>query len=702
MKDSTKKILSSCLFAALAFRCVELPPAPVLPTLDIQGSIPLLDRVFTVSDFSSKDTALTTTSDGGLLYEASEWFKPFEIGEIEIQPEAASQQSALGTFQVQTPTINPVSFTYEEISGETPPPVPFIVNADTFFIPQTSIGPLNSFEYIEFDSGTISITIQNTLPVAVEFVEPLTIRNNILSAITDTSLIAALSFSGPISANGGLQTRSSSLAGVTFRPLLRILPVSVSTPGSDTSVTIDAGDGLEIQFSFAGARVRGAKAIIPAQSVLNFEDSTFVVDDSVTLSLALFRSGSFSVELENNIDVNVGVYVRFAELQDRLTGIPFEVSHQFSGTGTLVIPISLSGLKYQSSGTGIGTEATFTVGVSTITNTDSTREVRSTDFVRVGIIPGPPVLVEQVTGRIKPTIMDVNTGAAGFSLGEIAQKVEGNFSFDSLSIALLLSTSSGFVTDYDIRFIGMDRRQNPPKMDSLNVPPPQGSLQRRVFPATSQTTPIVLDHTAGLNAFLGKFFPHLPDTFIIRGTMTLNPADVFDTPQGVQTVYDTSRIYSSAELSFPVRMGITNATVRDSVQIDVREKFPRDIASSTKSGTLYFEIENGLPISIEFRATLIGRVPGGDTDTLLVIPTDGPRFIDAGVADGSGSVVSPTVSKFSMAFSGPEARRFEEAEVLWMELNIQTANNGGIVRIRPTDAVKVRASGNLVYQVNRP
>jgi hypothetical protein len=431
---------------------------------------------------------------------------------------------------------------------------------------------------------------------------------------------------------------------------------------------------------------------------MNYQYTTYVVDDSVTLVSALFRSGSFSVELENNIDVDVNVYVRFAELQDRLTGAPFEVSHQFNGTGTFVVPISMSGLKYQSSGTGIGTAATFTVGASTLASVDSTREVRSTDYVRVGIIPGPPIQVERITGRIKPTTIDINTGAAGFSLGEIARKVEGEFSFDSLSIALTVSTSSGFPADYDLRFIGMDRRSNPPKMDSLNVPPPSGSVQRRLFPATSLLTPIILDQTAGLNAFLGKFFPHLPDTFIVRGTMTVNPADVFGTPQGLQTVYDTSRIYSSVDLSFPVRMGITNATLRDSVPLNIREKFPKDIASSTKSGTLYFEIENALPLAIEFRSALLG----GDRDTLLLIPVDGPRIIDPGLTDASGSVTGSTVTRFSMTFSGPEAQQFEEGEVLLIQLDLQTPSGGSIVKVRPTDFVNVRASGNLVYQVNKP
>jgi len=702
MNVPAKVLILSGVLAVLTLRCVELPPSPVLPTMDIQGSIPLVDRVFTVSDFSSKDTALTTTSDGGLLYESSETFDPLEIGAIEIQPEAGSQQSSLGTFQVQTPSIAPVSFTYEEVAGVAPLPTAFVIQPDTFSIPQTAIGPLTSFEYIEFDSGTIAVTVQNTLPVSLTFLEPLIIRNAVVSGFTDTSLVAAFTFSGSISENGGTQTRNADLAGITLRPLLRIAATSISTPGSGTPVTIDAGDGLQIQISFSGTRVRAAKATIPAQSILSFDDSTFVVDDSVTLASALFRSGSFSVELENNIDVDVGVYVRFTELQDRLTGIPFQVSHQFNGADIFVIPVSMQDLKFQSTGTGIGTAGTFTVGVSTIANTDSTREVRSSDYVRVGIIPGPPVVVEQVTGRIKPTTIDINTGAAGFSLGEISQKVEGDFSFDSLSLALTVSTSSGFPVDYDLRFIGMERRVSPPKMDSLDVPPPLGSLQKRLFPATSQSTPIVLDQTAGLNAFLEKFFPHLPDTFIVRGTMTVNPPDVFGTPEGIQTMYDSSRIYSSVDMSFPVRMGIANATVRDSIPLDIREKFPRDVASSTKSGTLYFEVENGLPLSIVFRSALLGRGPGGNRDTLMLIPSDGPRIISAGITDGSGLVSAPTITRFSIPFSGPEAQQFEEGEVLLMELELQTANNGSVVKIRQSDSVKVRASGNLVYQVNKP
>jgi hypothetical protein len=687
MKSVVQRFVGPTL-AILALQCVELPPEPVLPTYDVQASVPLLDRSFSVEDFSSKDSALVASGDGGLIYRSTESFDPLDIGTLEVSPEPGSQSVTLGTFQVVMPAIAPVNFSFEEITGTPPPPGSFVVPAGSFSLPETPIGPLPSFEFIEFDSGTISVTIRNTLPFPLELLEPLVIRNDVLSGPMDTSEIAAWTFAGVLAANTGTQTQVSDLRDVILKPQVKIPSVNVSTSGSGGSVSIDAGDALEVEIGFSGTRVRAARAEIPPQSVLSFEDSTFVVDDSVTLSQAFFRNGSLSIEVENNIDVDVGVSVRFDELQDRITGLPFEVSHQFSGLGTLTVPVDLSDLRYQSPYTGVGTLATFTVGVSTVANADSSKEVRSTDNVRVSIVPGVSIAAERITGRIKPTLVEVESGAQGFSLGEIATKAEGDFTFDSLEVLLKVSTSSGFPADYDIRFIGMDRRRVPPLVDSLLVPPPAGSLQRRVFPTPGQSTSILLDNTAGLNNFLSKFFPHLPDTFIIRGTLLLNPPDIFDTPQGFQTVYDTSRLYSSVDMSFPVRMGITNGRITDTISLNVREQFPKEIASSTRSGSLSFEIENGLPLALWFRSALLRPGPGGVPDTLLQIPTDGPRFIASGVTGSDGAVTNPTISRFTIALSGQEAARFEEAGSLWIELLVESAVSGSIVKVRTTDIVR--------------
>ncbi|HEX9614357.1 MAG TPA: hypothetical protein VGA55_02580, partial [Bacteroidota bacterium] len=215
-------------------------------------------------------------------------------------------------------------------------------------------------------------------------------------------------------------------------------------------------------------------------------------------------------------------------------------------------------------------------------------------------------------------------------------------------------------------------------------------------------TSIVLDNTAGLNTFLSKFFPNLPDTFIIRGTMLINPPDVYSTPDGINTIYDTSKVYANVDMAFPVRIGIDNGAVRDTVPLNVKEKFPKSFASSTKSGTLYFDIVNRFPFSLEFRSALLQYGSGNTVDTLTMIPSDGPRVIPASPVDGTGSAIDSTISRFAITMTETQAQFFELSDLMWIELNLETANSGSVVKLKDSDYVRVRASANLVYQVNKP
>ncbi len=184
--------------------------------------------------------------------------------------------------------------------------------------------------------------------------------------------------------------------------------------------------------------------------------------------------------------------------------------------------------------------------------------------------------------------------------------------------------------------------------------------------------------------------------------MTANPPDVYPGPDGRQTIYDTSKVNASVDITFPVKIGITNAVLRDSVSINTKEQFPKGLAESSKSGTLFFDIENGLPLSLTFRAFLVGDGPGATRDTLLLIPTDGPRLIAPANVDASGNVTTSTVSRFSITLVGDNLAKFEASDAMLVQFGVETTNSGSIVRVRDTDFVKVRASGNIVYTVNKP
>ncbi|HAL56883.1 MAG TPA: hypothetical protein DCP63_10520, partial [Bacteroidetes bacterium] len=552
-------------------------------------------------------------------------------------------------------------------------------------------------EFVTFESGSITLRIRNTFPVPIDFPDPIVLKN----AAVDTSEVARFSFAGRTFQPGETATVSTSLVGVTMQSRLRVQSTRVRAQASTGAVTFLPNSGIEFVMSLSNTSARSAKARIPSQAVLRVRDSLFTVDDSVALQSATFTGGSFSVVLQNNIDVRVSVFLKFTEFQNKTTRAPFTINHTFDGKGSVSVPVNARDLEILTTSTGIGTRVTFSAGIETIESQEP-RLVNNGDFFRVELRPQTPFAIESVTGRIKPTRLAINAGATGADFGEASEKFKGNFTFDSVRVALRLGITGGFPTDYDLRLIAMNRRTIPAKIDSLVIPPPQGSAIRRFVPGPGSMTTLVLDNSSGLNRFFSKFFPNFPDTFVVRGSVVMNPPDVFPTSQGIKSIYDTTKLYSSIDLSFPLKLAIAGGEVTDTVDIGSGEKVPKDFVTSVKSGTMYFELTNGLPIQLSLRAALIGKTTSGRRDTLLWIPTDGPRVIAAASIDQGGRVSGSKLSSFSIRLIGSEIDKFNDADVMWFKLQVETSGGGVTpVQIRGSDFVRIRASANMVYTVNK-
>jgi hypothetical protein len=227
--------------------------------------------------------------------------------------------------------------------------------------------------------------------------------------------------------------------------------------------------------------------------------------------------------------------------------------------------------------------------------------------------------------------------------------------------------------------------------------------KRRIKPVLLGPAPeLVLDKSTNFDEFLGRFFPNLPDTFIVRGYLLLNPPDVFPTDEGIQTIWDTTKIYPSVALSFPSRLGLSGGVVTDTIDLGNSAKFPKDFVNSLKSGTMFLEITNGLGIQVTFRSFLIGTV-GGQRDTLLRIPTDTSRTLLAGQIDAAGYVTTPRTSAFSVTLTGNDLAKFDLANTMGIRLDIETSGGGSVpVKLRSTDFIRIKASMNVQYTVNKP
>jgi len=651
-----------------------------------------------------KDTLLrrnSPTGSSGYTYGYRTSVVPIGLDSITAHPQASSQELELGTFAVESPGSLGAVFSYRQITGSDPLPIPILIPPATYSLPSADYAPIGSFEYVEFASGVMTLQIRNKLPVIVNFPDPIVIKNRRTEFPVDTSIVASFIFGAQQFQPGESRQISVSVADIRMQNVLRVLSTRVQTPGSGTPILVQQSDGLEFVVSFTGTSVRAARARIPRQSVFSVVDSVFVVDDSLSIQSATFRGGYLNAVFQNNIDVQVTAYLRFNEIRHRTTGQSLTIQHTFNGRGTLVVPITAKEYRVVASSVTVGTVLTFSVGIETIESQDF-RELRNTDKVRVELRPGNPFVVESVTGRIKPTLMNIRSSPYRLDLGEAYNKFKGEFTFDSLRMVLDVRMTGGFPADYDLQLIAQKYDGAMTRVDSIVLPAPVGTARRRFYPAGGKTTQIVLDRSSGLESFIQKFVPNLPDSFFVRGSILLNPPDVYNTPLGQQTIWDTTKFYADIDAAFPLKIGIADGELVDTVDIGNEEKFPRDITKSIAKGTFHVEIDNGLPIQLRLRSAFLRSKPQGKKDTLLWIPQTGSQTILSSVIDQNGVSVNSRKSAFSITLTGSEMELVNASDIIWFKFEVETANGGKTpVKIRSTDFIKIRASANTVYTVNR-
>lgn len=678
-------------------QCIEAPLAPVAPASTIELSIPLVDRTRSGEDLVEKGGALRIGSDGGFVYEANETFTPIALPTITVTPRPSSQQVSVGRFSIGA--LPPVSQTLQPLPQGTYTP---FIPSGSVTVPASSLPQFSNFDYVAISSGTLSLQITNNYPFTIELPDTLLLKNDSSSPL-DTNSVAAFFFADSI-AQGQSRTATSNLSGKLLRSGLRIAPFRLNNRQSSGSVTIDANSGISFQFSSATLTADSASAEIPSQTVVPIDSAEIEIDDSVSITSATFKGGTLTTRIVNNLGVTVGVFLRFADFVNKQTGAPFEINRSIDPATTFIQTINASDYRISMSPQQLGTRLRYTVGINTISSTNKVT-IRASDFIRAELIPGGgPFGVESVTGRIKPTYVNINTGASGvYDLGEAQKKFSGQFKFDSIRIALKLPITGSFVTDYDFYLVAQNRRVTPNVIDSIRMPVNSVLGRRRIKPALIGPPPeLVLDKSSNFDDFLGRFFPNLPDTFIVRGYVLLNPPEVFPTDEGIQSIWDTTKIYPSVGLTFPSRLGLAGGVVTDTIDLGNSAKFPKDFVNSLKSGTMFLEITNGLGIQLSFRSFLINTA-GARRDTILRIPIDTSRTILAAQVDGAGYVSSPRTSAFSVTLTGNDLAKFDLANIMGIRLDIETSGGGNTpIKLRSTDFLQIKASMNVQYTVNKP
>jgi hypothetical protein len=690
MSVASRHARSSLYFITviLSFSCFNQPLEPMAPSWDASLSLPLVNRVYTLSEIVQKDTSLLHVGTGGqIIYSTSVQASPTYVGDlITVALRDTSLRVKFGTFNVDVAPI------------DIPLQLPWLPQGATVPIPDTTVDvadlqdTIGSFQRVTFANGSISLTLQNNLPVTMQVVNPLRLVDS------HGSIVATFTFNPDTIAPNSSQTASDNLAGRVLENIIRITGISLHTPGSRTPVTIPFGTLFSAHLTTRNLKARQAVlASIPPQRLSDNDTTHVTIDDSTLVRELHIRAGELNLAFTNPVNLDMVFKYRLTELLRRNGNsyVPYEDSIFLPARGSGSQVVNLVDAKILSQSQQL--IRSLQIISSVILPTGSTEQVtvNDTDRVLVNIRRDSTIVADSAIGVLKPTWVNVNT-VVPVNFGDLPTRFSGQVTIPAASLALWTTSTINFPMDLSIRIVA--RRTAAGDSAFLYMP----VSQKRVLSGSD----LVLFDQGEVGAFLSQFEGRLPNELRIEGKTLVNPPDAYNpTPAGAGAIGRNSSLRGRADLQIPLMMGIVNGTYYDTLALgdttaDGRKDYTIDKKqiNDVSSGSIVIEVKNAMPVQVGFTLRLLDI----DKQSLLRVPQPGSELlVSAATVDGEGNVIVPANSTVSFQLNGEEVRQFNPAEYLTYALSLVTAPGTPAVRFKTSDYVQVRAWSKLVYRVNR-
>jgi hypothetical protein len=669
--------------------CFEKPSEPVLPTWDVDLTVPILDKTFTLGELVEKDTTYLKVGAGNqIYYSTSEKLDATKIGDnLKISDISTSASTKLGNFEIKNPgTISASIKAYDifpSLSSNLPPGNYIVPSNAPGQTVTTNFTAFDNFQWVTFDGGVIKVTVNNGLPVPLQFPNGLAIYNS-----NDlTTPILTLFENATINANSEL-TATADLAGKTL-PANLSLKVTVLSPGSGgQQVYLDVNQMfVTVSASLENLSIASASAKIPSQTEPVVISDSFVLEPNEPqpdlINEVNFKSGSMKIKVVNGIDLglngSITLYNFVRKSDNTPLQIPLNIGRKNSASNTLTFNLNLADYKLVGNLTNT---VDYKVEVRTEDTGNEYRTVSKNDGLSAEITL-QNIVIESISGKAKPreiSFEEQKIDLAG--LKDYREKFKGSIKFDDIQVEINLVKTAQFTFDLNLKIKGVNTRTG--KVDSIEIP-----LAQRRF--SGSTHRIVLNKSnSNIVNFINSFASQeLPEYLIVSGSVFLNPN------YEVGRVSSSDSVYGSVSVSFPASVGISNAVFEDTSEVNELSDESKKEIDKTNYGKLFVEIENGLGVDVRFRAKILGVT----MDSLLSIPKDNDFMINPAPVGSDGFSSGTTRYINVIELNRDEIQKFKDMKFVRSFISIATANNGGIVKFRTTDSLKVKIYGRVNYRV---
>jgi hypothetical protein len=674
----------------------------VMPSWDTQLSAPIFDRTYSLGEILQKDSLLVSNGDTTLIntYPSTGLYYVQRTQEIQGIPVGTNlsmgaipltpMTQGLSSFSINSPDSIDYSIPYPGgvTKGQTAPVPAIPPTTENNLGPQA---PFANYTSATISNGLLHVRISNGYPATVYFSNGAV---NILDANGGPLPIPIDS----LSANSTYDT-TLQLAGrvLTNNPTLSF---TYSSNGSGTAQTYQSDNLLSFNMGFTTLQVSQANAIIPSQSPVVLQQS-LPLSEQDQISSATISSGSISLSLTNNFNMAVYPVTLVINSLDS-QNVPFTRQLSLSAAGTP------------------GSSYTETINLSGFTLNMSDAYGNPTDSLKFTVSVGIPGSQGQfvnvdVSNTIESSFSTSDLMFSSFT-GIIHPKNTFTFASDTQKVDLgdFKSKFSGGITllgdSTHLRF--RIRSHGFPYFVHVSLTPMNSSLPNMASADSADTSIVIYpdqDNVVGLGArfaaALNSFainYGKIPDEFIISGYAKVNPvaADVpfAFTPQTQPgTLNDTDKINITNTITLPMQVGILNAAFRDTTSKPVFDSTASARMGDVDSARVSFDVNNGLPMSVFIRASLL------DTLTGAVTPLDS-LSIPAADVNQDGSLRFPTFQHNPLVLTGTQAKSFAGSRMIFLFQFFTPLGNpigSQPVPFTKTNTISLKVYGNFAFKVGK-
>ncbi|MBE9509788.1 MAG: hypothetical protein IMY71_02835 [Bacteroidetes bacterium] len=666
-------------------------------SIDIGVSVPVVKGSLTLGNAIESNDTLRFLEDNSIsiVFEEDSLFT-FDVSEILDIPE---QDEHNKIFKVGALALDDFSdsgsVNLDKISSGFPPALRATIEAldgsSGIFPPipslpgdSVTINSFANFAWVEFSSGTATITITNNLPVEVDL--EVALRN-----ASDNSQIGNSLFFNNIPAGGTANSQMDLTGEIVTNSLIAEL-VSISSPGSSpdpVSVDMDI-DNISVSVATSDLTIVRGQAYLPEQLFLSVADTIqFNLDNDVEVTFLEFNTAHIDYTLESHFAENMEVVITLPTSLAGTDTTRFAIPLGASGTQSGQLSLNNTVNDFSVDPAQPYNSIPFKYGLSVKPSGGGMVDFDLTDSVNL-TYKITDIDFSYVEGYFGQHSFDVDEDSIDLEIEEIEDHISGTITFTNPIVNINYSNSVGVPVSFDLNLIGSNSAG---ETKGLNA-----SIMNIAYPADRDNSPVVSTESFNKdNTDIVELIEIRPSKITYSGGATVNPSG----KQGWDNfVTGESSVVAGLEVEIPFEFRANNLTLQDTLENPLKPEDSQEdedfSIDNIESASLHLLINNGFPLEIGFNIQLYDS-----TADQVLATLDVPVLFPAAPVDANGVVTEPTEDTTTIVITGDFLENLEIADELIVRGLLNTSNNGSqVVKILTTYTIdfKFGVSTRVSYE----